>query len=174
MRTNWSHLRLPLIACLVWAAATWTGAVRAAEPKAPAGSASGTGAEAQQDSTQPPTASPADEAQAAESAEYRIHPGDTIAVTVLGEPQYTGSYTVRPDGTILFSDDMVGTVGVGGRTTQDATDVVAGRIGEFVKGPTIILAISRFNVMVTGEVRRPGQYELASGARLMEAVQKAG
>jgi len=113
-------------------------------------------------------------AEAAATAEYRIRPGDTLSITVLGEPTYSGSFTVRPDGTILFSDDMVGPVPVGGMTTKEATETVASRIGEYVKDPTVVLAVSRFRIMVVGNVRRPGQYDLNEGARLMDAVNAAG
>ena len=105
---------------------------------------------------------------------YRIQPGDTLSITVLGEPDYTGAYKVRPDGTILFRDEMVGTVKLGECTTEDAAEIVTDRVGQFVKEPTVLLAISKFNVMVTGAVKRPGQYELEAGARLMDAVDKGG
>jgi len=108
------------------------------------------------------------------SPTYRVQPGDTLAITVLGEPNYTGTYQVRPDGTILFKDDMVGTVELAERTSEEASGIVADRVGQFVKDPTVLLAISKFNVTVTGAVKRPGQYALDAGARLMDAVDKAG
>lgn len=107
-------------------------------------------------------------------AGYRIQPGDTISLTVLGVAEYSGAFTVRPDGTILLQDEMVGPIAVGGRTEKEAAATVTSKIGEYVKDPTVVLTISRFKVMVVGEVRNPGQYELSSGSRLLEAVERAG
>lgn len=115
----------------------------------------------------------ASQAKAPESA-YRIQPGDTITVTVLGVAECSGAYVVRPDGTVLLQDEMVGTIPVGGCTENEAAAAVTARIGEYVKEPSVLLTISRFKVAVVGEVRQPGQYELGSGARLMEAVERAG
>lgn len=105
---------------------------------------------------------------------YRIQPGDTVSLSVLGAQEYSGSYAVRADGTILFRDEMLGAVTVGGSTVQDAQAELASRIGEYVKEPTISLAVTRFKVMVIGEVREPGQYELATGTSLSEAIVAAG
>jgi polysaccharide biosynthesis/export protein len=118
-------------------------------------------------------AEPAQPAPSA-TAEYLIRPGDVLSVTVLGEPDYSGSFPVRADGTILFRDDMVGTAAVGGLTSAQAAATVTSRIGEFVKDPSVVLSIGRFKVMVIGEVRQPGQYDVDSGARLTDVVAKAG
>jgi len=105
---------------------------------------------------------------------YRVQPGDTVSLTVLGAQEYSGSYAVRADGTILFRDEMLGAVTVGGSTVPEAQAELASRIGEYVKEPTILLAVTRFKVMVVGEVREPGQYELAAGTTLSEAIIAAG
>ena len=105
---------------------------------------------------------------------YRIQPGDTVSLTVLGAQEYSGSYVVRADGTILFRDEMLGAVTVGGSTVGEAQAELASRIGEYVKEPTILLAVTRFKVMVIGEVREPGQYELTDGTSLSEAIVAAG
>jgi polysaccharide export outer membrane protein len=125
---------------------------------------------------EPPGATEAklsNDSKASESA-YRIQPGDTISLTVPGVPEYSGTFTVRPDGTILLQDEMVSSIAIGGCTEKEAAATVTSKIGEYVKDPTVVLTISRFRVMVVGEVRNPGQYELSSGARLLEAVERAG
>ena len=108
------------------------------------------------------------------SDSYRIRPGDTLTVTVLGVPECSGACTVRPDGTILLQDEFVGPLPVGGCTPKEASELLTRRIGEYVKEPTILLAVSQFKVMVVGEVNAPGQYDLQAGSRLMDAIQRAG
>jgi polysaccharide export outer membrane protein len=112
--------------------------------------------------------------QPAATGEYLLQQGDVLSVTVLGETDYSGNFAIRADGAILFRDDMVGAVPVAGLTTTQAAAAVTKRIAEFVKDPSVILSVSRFKVMVIGEVQRPGQYDTDSGSRLTDALAKAG
>jgi len=121
--------------------------------------------------TEEATASPA---AATSPAQYRLQIGDVVGVVVLGEAAYSGSFPIRANGSILFSDDMVGNVAIAGLTVEEATRAVSKRIGEFVRDPSVSLTINRFKAMVVGEVRQPGQYDLDSGARLAEAIGRAG
>jgi polysaccharide export outer membrane protein len=105
---------------------------------------------------------------------YQLQVGDVVGVVVLGEAAYSGSFSLRADGTLLFSDEMVGAVPIAGLTVAKATEVIASRIGDYVKNPSVLVTISRFKVMVVGEVRQPGQYDLDSGTRLAEAITRAG
>jgi protein involved in polysaccharide export with SLBB domain len=81
---------------------------------------------------------------------------------------------VRADGTILLQDELIGAIPVAGKTSPEASETVTARVAEYVKDPTILLAINQFKVMVVGEVGSPGQYDITSGARLMDAIQRAG
>ena len=149
---------------VLWAGAAWC--QEAADPapeQAPAPAAQAL----------PPAATP-QPASPADRPAYRIQPGDTLGVTVLGVAEYSGSFTVRADGTILLPDDMVGPVAVGGCTEKEATNLLTARIGEYVKDPSLILTISRFKVAVVGQVKAPGQYDVSSGNRLTDAVDRAG
>ncbi len=113
-------------------------------------------------------------ATATAAADYHLQVGDYLAVTTLGENQYSGNYVIRSDGSIQFSDDMVGTVTVVGLTIEEATKAITTRVAEYVKDPSVSVLISRFRVMVVGEVQKPGQYDINSGLRLADAVQQAG
>lgn len=136
--------------------------------------AEGIGPPAMEQVQPPPQATPGPVARETTAQAYRIQPGDTVSLTVLGAPEYSGSYQVRADGTILLRDEMLGAVAVGGRTVQEAQAELESRMSEYVKDPSLLLAVSRFKVMVIGEVREPGQYELATGTTLSEAILAAG
>ncbi len=136
--------------------ALWAPLTLAAEGQAvPVPTATAAPATGQQPAPVPAKPSAAAAAPAlAQAAEYRIQPGDTLAITVLGSAEYSGSFPVQSDGTILFHDDMVGSVSVGGSTVKEASARLMGRIGEYIKDPTIVLSIGQFRVMVMGEVQR--------------------
>ena len=136
-------------------------------PAQPAAAPS-TGQQSAPASTRPAAAAPP------QSAEYRIQPGDTLAITVLGSAEYSGSFPVQSDGTILFRDDMVGPVPVGGCTVKEAASKLTSQIGEYIKDPTIVLSIGQFRVMVLGEVQRPGPIDVPPGTRLMDVIDRAG
>ena len=137
----------------------------AAEAPAPAEAAPPPVAGAESEETTPAPAPPQD---------YRIQPGDSLTINVLGVPECSGNYTVRPDGAILLQDEMVGLIPVAGKTSSEASEVITSSISEYVKEPTVLVVINQFKVMVVGEVGAPGQYDMTSGARLMDAIQRAG
>ncbi len=116
----------------------------------------------------------ADTPSAEAAPAYHLQVGDVLGVVVLGEPAYSGNFSVRADGSVLFADDMVGAVSVAGLTAPQAMEAVRAGVGQYVKDPSISLTVTRFKVMVVGEVRQPGQYELESGLRLADAIARAG
>jgi len=162
MATKSEPLWALVVVCAIWAVVSWPAAVLGQDG---AGEATPQGAAPEHG----PVTAPATVA-----SEYTIQPGDTLQVTVLGMPDCSGSFLVRPEGTILVQNEMLGSVAVAGSTVADAGKLLTSRIGEYVKDPTVILSIARFRVTVVGLVREPGQYEVASGARLSEVVEKAG
>ena len=165
MTTRWAKSLLCLVAMAGWASAGPVFATFGEDIQPPA--ATGQDLQSGQGTAGATALEPAARA-------YRVQPGDTVSLTVLGAQEYSGSYAVRADGTILFRDEMLGAVTVGGSTVPEAQAELASRIGEYVKEPTILLAVTRFKVMVVGEVREPGQYELAAGTTLSEAIIAAG
>lgn len=187
MVTRWKSLLL-LVVCVAWLAACSVLPLGADE-----GAAAGTGADTAEGLKPVPMPTPtvtttetragaeakasgdpkAADAKTSEPG-YRIQPGDTISVTVLGVAEYSGAFTVRPDGAILLQDEVVGTVVVAGMTIKEASAELTRRIGEYLKDPTVVLSMSQFRVMVTGEVQRPGAVDVNPGVRLMEVVDRAG
>jgi polysaccharide export outer membrane protein len=176
MRTKAFGLFVVLVFCLlVWALGAIP--VTAAESQTPPLPAQPAAAPA---TGEQPAPGPAQAAVATtspappQSAEYRIQPGDVLAITVLASAEYSGSFPVQSDGTILFHDDMVGSVSVAGCTVKDASARLTSRIGEYIKDPTVVLSIGQFRVMVMGEVQRPGSTDVPAGTRLMDVVDRAG
>ncbi|MBH8552402.1 SLBB domain-containing protein [Nostocaceae cyanobacterium CENA357] len=109
-------------------------------------------------STQP--ASPSVQTQVDTS--YLLGGGDLVRVNVFEVPEYTGEYQIPPGGAINLP--LIGSVPVLGLTTEQAADEIARRYSRFLKRPLIsvnLLSPRPINILVAGEVTRPGAYTLS-------------
>ncbi|MBD0261373.1 MAG: SLBB domain-containing protein [Tolypothrix sp. T3-bin4] len=96
------------------------------------------------------------------NANYTLGGGDRIRVNVFEVPEYTGEYQIPPGGAINLP--LIGSVAVQGLTTEQASDEIARRYARFLKRPLIsvnLLSPRPINVIVAGEVSRPGAYSLS-------------
>lgn len=104
-----------------------------------------------------------------------IHPGDQLSVQVYGDQTLTQNVTVLNDGTIAYP--LIGQVPVAGKTPEQAAAVLRQRLLKYVRHPVVTVAIAQLaqpNVMVLGDVKNPGKYQLPSDARLSDAIAAAG
>jgi polysaccharide export outer membrane protein len=104
-----------------------------------------------------------------------IHSGDQLGVLVFGDQTLSQNVMVLPDGTIEYP--LVGRVPVAGQTPAQAAATLADRLKTFVRHPVItisIVALGQPNVLVLGEVKTPGKYQLRSDAKLTDAIAAAG
>ena len=93
---------------------------------------------------------------------YALGGGDRIKVNVFEVPDYTGEYVIPPGGAINLP--LIGSVQVEGLTTEQAADAIARRYARFLRRPIIsvnLLSPRPINVLVAGEVTRPGAYTLS-------------
>jgi polysaccharide export outer membrane protein len=104
-----------------------------------------------------------------------IHPGDTLTINVFEEPSLPQNYIVQSDGTIQFP--LAGRVLVAGLTAAEARDVLTRALKKYFKHPSVTLAVAQqglMNVLVYGNVKATGKYQLRSGARLGDAIAASG
>lgn len=104
-----------------------------------------------------------------------IHPGDQLSVQVYGDQTLTQNVTVLNDGTIAYP--LIGQVPVAGKTPEQAAEILKERLLRFVRHPIVTVAISQLaqpNIMVLGDVKNPGKYQLRSDAHLSDAIAAAG
>jgi polysaccharide biosynthesis/export protein len=109
------------------------------------------------------------------TSDTTIHPGDQLGVLVFGDPTLTLNVTVLPDGTIEYP--LVGRVAVAGRTPVQAATKLAIALKTYVRHPQItvsIVALGQPDVLVLGDVKTPGKYQLRSGAKVTDAIAAAG
>ncbi|TAM62515.1 hypothetical protein EPN52_00230 [bacterium] len=117
----------------------------------------------------------ATETQPAPAPNYRVHPGDQLAISVLGEQALTQTVTVAPDGTVAYP--LVGKVGVGGKTVAEVTATLQSGLHTYLRDPAVtvaVVAVGADNVLVLGDVKTPGKYSLPGTSRLTDAIAAAG
>lgn len=106
---------------------------------------------------------------------YRLAPEDTVTITVLRHPEFSGDFLISPDGQI----DMpaVGTLLVSGKTTEELTQEIVKRLTDRLRQPevTVTLRAPRMQrVYVLGAVKSAGIFDLKAGWRVTEALAAAG
>jgi polysaccharide export outer membrane protein len=116
----------------------------------------------------------------AQSAGYRIQPGDELAITVLEDDTLNRQLLVLPDGTI--SVPLAGTVRAGGRSVEAVEDAIADQLASnFAVRPSVFVSVvtvdetyGSFPIFVMGQVATPGMVEVEPGTTLLQAVALAG
>jgi polysaccharide export outer membrane protein len=143
-------------------------AADAAEPNSPAPAS-------------PDSPSPVDAPQVKIRAEgdpadaYAIGIGDVIEIAVWKNPDLTVTVPVRPDGRV--SVPLLGDVQAAGMTPLALKQTLTEGFRQYVTAPGVSVVIKEINsqkVFVTGEVAKPGAYDLRPHTKLMQALALAG
>ena len=116
----------------------------------------------------------------AQSAGYRIQPGDELAITVLEDDTLNRQLLVLPDGTI--SVPLAGTVRAGGRSVELVEAAIADQLASnFAVRPSVFVSVvtvdetyGTFPIFVMGQVTTPGMVEVEPGTTLLQAIALAG
>jgi polysaccharide export outer membrane protein len=104
-----------------------------------------------------------------------IHSGDQISVLVFGDQTLTQNVTVLDDGTIDYP--LIGRVRIAGTTPTQAASRIARRLHRYVRHPVVTVSIAQLGqpwVLVLGDVKNPGKYQLRSDPQLTDAIAAAG
>ncbi|MFN7983306.1 MAG: polysaccharide biosynthesis/export family protein [Vicinamibacterales bacterium] len=108
--------------------------------------------------------------------DYVVGPQDVLMVTVFGEPELTGKYTVEQDGTFTFP--QIGRIKAGGATLRSIETELKTKLADgYLKNPQVAVAIENYRsqrILVIGEVRNPGEYQLNGEMTLLSALARAG
>lgn len=116
----------------------------------------------------------------AQSAGYRIQPGDALAVTVLEDETLNRQVLVLPDGRI--SVPLAGSINAGGRTVDAVESAIADRLASnFAVRPSVFVSVDAVNedgatfpIFVMGQVNNPGQIEVEPGTNMLQAIAMSG
>lgn len=116
----------------------------------------------------------------AQSAGYRIQPGDQLAITVLEDDTLNRQVLVLPDGRI--SVPLAGSVRAAGSTVESVERTIADRLASnFAVRPSVFVSVvsvieeeETFPIYVLGQVGNPGLVEVLPGTTLLQAVALSG
>lgn len=103
--------------------------------------------------------------------------GDTFEVRVYGEKELSGKYSVESDGTVDFP--LIGRVTVDGLEPAQVSDEIEIRLkdSEVLKSPQVSVLVTVYaskRISVVGAVSRPGNFPMASGLTVVQAIGLAG
>ena len=110
---------------------------------------------------------------------YALQPGDTLEVSVLQDPTLNRTVVVAPDGKISFP--LAGHIRAEGMTAAALEKTLASKLKKnYQTEPQVtvmVVSVSRNlenRVYLTGEVNKPGPYEISPGTSVMQAIALAG
>ncbi|BCW94942.1 MAG: SLBB domain-containing protein [Fimbriimonadales bacterium] len=110
----------------------------------------------------------------AQSADYTLDTSDVITVVVLRHEQFSGEYTVPPDGSVVFPG--VGSVQVRGLTLQQLSELLRERLASRLRNPEVFVSLKQARpqlVFVEGQLNRPGAYPIQPRWRVADAIAAA-
>lgn len=107
---------------------------------------------------------------------YRIKIGDKLSIKFLHHPELSeNSLVVRPDG--FISLQIIGDEKLEGLTVEEAKARLEKAYAEILLRPEITVMLLEFipqRYFVSGQVNKPGSFELRAGNTLLQAISLAG
>lgn len=108
--------------------------------------------------------------------DYVVGSQDVLTITVFGEPELSGKYTVEQDGTFTFP--QIGRIRAGGSTLRALEQDLKAKLADgYLRNPQVAVAVENYRsqrILVMGEVRSPGEYQLTGEMTLLSALARAG
>ncbi|WP_181815783.1 polysaccharide biosynthesis/export family protein [Alteripontixanthobacter maritimus] len=117
-----------------------------------------------------------DNALPAPDAPFALRPFDTVAISVFGQPDLSNTVEIGPNG--LANVPLLGRVQAGGLLPSDLERVIEDRLrGRFLRDPVVSVVVDRATsrqIVIGGQVRRPGSFAYQNDLDLSRAVALAG
>jgi polysaccharide export outer membrane protein len=106
---------------------------------------------------------------------YRLQYSDTVEVNFPFAPEFNQTLAVQPDGFVALRGTSA--VFASGKTLAELQEQIDLAYSEILRNPEVTVTLKEFDkpyFIVSGEVIRPGKYELRSNTTVIEAVAIAG
>ena len=122
---------------------------------------------------------PAEQAQAPDSYDYTIGPGDRLNIFVWRNPDVSiGDVPVRPDGKI--SSPLVEDMVASGKTPTELAEDIEEVLSEVIKDPFVTVTVTQFvgqynqQVRVVGEATQPSALPYSNDMTLLDVMIEVG
>ena len=105
---------------------------------------------------------------------YRLGTGDKLKLTVFGQDDLGGEFTVDDQGFIRLP--LIGQVKAAGLTIHDFEDAVTSKLSDgYLRDPRVSVQVVNYRPFyIIGEVNKPGEYPYENGMNVLNAVSLAG
>ena len=106
---------------------------------------------------------------------YRLRRGDSFDLDLAFSPEFNQAVSVQPDG--YASLKGVGSIFVEGQTVPELTATLKAAYAKILHDPVIAISLKDFEkpyFIASGQVQKPGKYDLRSDLTVTEAVAIAG
>jgi polysaccharide export outer membrane protein len=106
---------------------------------------------------------------------YRLRKSDSLDVDFAFSPELNQTVTVQPDGYVTLKE--VGSIFVEGHTVPELTETLKTAYAKILHDPVITIVLKGFEkpyFIASGQVGKPGKYDLLSPLTVTEAVAIAG
>lgn len=107
--------------------------------------------------------------------DYRVNPGDGLAVVVWKEPDLSLEVVVRPDG--RFSFPLAGDVQAEGKSVEEIRADIKTRIETYIPDAVVTVLVRETTgnmAYVVGKVNRPGPIPMVQATTVIQALSFAG
>ena len=136
---------------------------------------------AQSSSSPPAKGTPAAAAESGTTSTVTTPPGyvigvdDVLSIVYWRDKEMTNDVVVRPDG--MISLPLLNDVAAAGLTPTGLRDRLMEESKQYVKDPNVTVVVKQINsrrVFITGEVGKPGPYQVTSPITVIDLIAMAG
>jgi polysaccharide export outer membrane protein len=106
---------------------------------------------------------------------YRLRHSDEVEITFSFAPEFNQTLTVQPDGFLTLK--AVDQLYVEGRSVPELRDTIRGLYATLLHDPEVTVSLKTFEkpyFVATGQVTKPGKYDLLGSTSVVEALAIAG
>lgn len=106
---------------------------------------------------------------------YELRSGDVVELGFTFSPEFNQVVTVQPDGFVALRD--AGDLHAAGMSVPQLREAVAKAYARVLHQPEVTITLKEFEkpyFIASGQVNRPGKYEIRGTTRLTEAIAIAG